>query len=427
MFLPRRVELMIRWLFLAVLQLALPACLIHAQAPGIASPESVLTEISIADDHGALAITLPIQNIPVPPRISKLSDPDRLIFDFAGVLPKAGIAKAKVGSHSVSDVRAAIFGNDARGRPITRVVLDLEKPVAYETRNEPGKFMIIVRENGAATSASSAGAKTPSRPAAKPAPAAQAASPIPGGNRLTSIDFGDSGVTLTFASAVAPSKSTLHDPERLVLDVPGVVAGLPSTKSIPDTLRSSLTGIRMAQFKQDPPIYRIVFDEASPNTSSQLSVDGSRVVLHFGHNSGNANRIVPRSENPVVATRVSRAPAPSLAPSAQRGMASTQGTSTRKAGISTGGPKVDYTNGLLRIEATNANLADVLYAVGEKTGAVIDMPFSDSMLDQVTFTMGPGKPRDVLATILEGSGFNYYIVENSAGVLEKIILIPKQE
>ncbi len=88
---------------------------------------------------------------------------------------------------------------------------------------------------------------------------------------------------------------------------------------------------------------------------------------------------------------------------------------------------MDYTNGLLRIEATNANLADILYAVGEKTGATIDMPFSDSMLDQVTFSMGPGKPRDVLSTILEGSGFNYYIVENSAGALEKIILIPKQQ
>jgi hypothetical protein len=98
---------------------------------------------------------------------------------------------------------------------------------------------------------------------------------------------------------------------------------------------------------------------------------------------------------------------------------------TMKHPLAAGGPKVEYVNGLLRIEASNANIADVLYAVAEKTGAAIDMPFSDGMLDQVTFTMGPAKPRDVLSTFLEGSSFNYYIVENGSGGLEKVILTPK--
>lgn len=423
----RRVELNVKLLFLTVLYLAGNACFLQAQASGTANPDSVLTDISAAEDHGSLNLTLAVANVPIPPKVSKLSDPDRLIFDFAGVLPKAGITRTKVGTHSVRDVRAAIFGNDARGRPITRVVLDLEKPVAYETRNEPGKFMIIVRENGAATSASIAAAKMPASPAAKPVAPPRERPTVPGSNRLTNIDFGDSRVTLTFNSAVSPRKSTLHDPERLVLDLPGVVAGLPSTKSIPDTLRSSLTGIRMAQFKEDPPLYRIVFDEASPNTSSQMSIDGNQVVLQFGLNSEKANRTVPRTQNAITAKRVFQPTLMSPPLTTQRSITSTRGTTPKKVDASGRGPKVDYTNGLLRIEATNANLADVLYAVGEKTGAVIDMPFSDSMLDQVTFTMGPGKPRDVLSTILEGSGFNYYIVENSSGGLEKIILIPKQE
>jgi hypothetical protein len=206
----------------------------------------------------------------------------------------------------------------------------------------------------------------------------------------------------------------------MVLDLPGVVAGLPSTKSIPDTLRSSVTGIRMAQFREDPPVYRIVFDQPSPNGSSQLSVEGNRVVVQFALRPAGAP--TNAKAKPPVATTVPLA----RSPKSQSMVGSRAPNRVTKQKEIADGPKVDYANGLLRIEASNANLADVLYAVAEKTGAAIDMPFSDSMLDQVTFTMGPGKPRDVLATILEGSGFNYYIVENSSGDLEKIILIPKQ-
>jgi hypothetical protein len=88
-------------------------------------------------------------------------------------------------------------------------------------------------------------------------------------------------------------------------------------------------------------------------------------------------------------------------------------------------PKVSYSNGLLSIEADNSTLSDVIFAISEKTGASIDMPFSNGMLDRVTFTMGPAKPRDILATFLEGSSYNYYIVENNSGGLQKVILTPK--
>jgi hypothetical protein len=425
MYLFSRLELALKLVFLVALYLTGTVRIVWAQMPGTADPESVLTDILVGSGQGELTVTLPIRNIPVSPRISRLTEPDRLIFDFAGVLPKAGIAKMAVGSYSVKDVRTAIFGNDARGRPITRVVLDLDKPVQYQTRSEPGKFIIVVRE-GRVPPASAP--KTVAKALAPPSPGLPKIPPPPVGanstvmsaNRLTNIDFGDSSVTLTFASGVAPRKSTLHDPERMVLDLPGVVAGLPSTKSIPDTLRSSVTGIRMAQFREDPPVYRIVFDQPRPNGSSQLSVEGNRVVVQFALRPAGAP--TNAKAKPPVATTVPLA----RSPKSQSMVGSRAPNRVTKQKEIADGPKVDYANGLLRIEASNANLADVLYAVAEKTGAAIDMPFSDSMLDQVTFTMGPGKPRDVLATILEGSGFNYYIVENSSGDLEKIILIPKQ-
>jgi len=423
-----RVECQIRLLFNAAFFLVLVTCMALAQAPGSADPDSILTEITVAQDQSALTVSLPIKNIPVPPKISRLSNPDRLIFDFAGVLPKAGFKQLAVGAHSVKDVRTAIFGNDARGRPITRVVFDLVKPVRYETRNEPGKFMVIVRDDGNIPApAEKAIAKPSPTPSASRnlTPATVATSSNASGNRLTNVDFGDSSVILTFTCGVTPRKSSLHDPERMVLDFPGVVAGLPSTKSIPDGLRSSLTGIRMAQFREDPPVYRVVFDQPSADASSQLSVEGNRVTVQFGLRPMTTTRSRAKAEVTGETNRTGSSPS-TMPPKVQSGStARLPKPSTTKRELPANGPKVEYTNGLLRIEASNANLADVLYAVAEKTGAAIDMPFSDSMLDQVTFTMGPGKPRDVLSTILEGSGFNYYIVENSSGELEKIILIPK--
>ena len=62
-----------------------------------------------------------------------------------------------------------------------------------------------------------------------------------------------------------------------------------------------------------------------------------------------------------------------------------------------------------------------------RTGASIDIP-SSAGNDRVVAQLGPGLPRDVLNTLLNGSKFDYVIlgVAGDPGGVQKIILTPRQ-
>jgi len=72
---------------------------------------------------------------------------------------------------------------------------------------------------------------------------------------------------------------------------------------------------------------------------------------------------------------------------------------------------VTYRDGQLSINAENLTLADVLKLVAEKTGAVIDVP-AGSGLDRIFEHAGPGPADDVLAALLNGSPFDFIIVNS---------------
>ena len=74
-------------------------------------------------------------------------------------------------------------------------------------------------------------------------------------------------------------------------------------------------------------------------------------------------------------------------------------------------PGVTYRDGQLSINAENLTLADVLKLVAEKTGAVIEVP-AGSGLDRIFEHAGPGPADDVLAALLNGSPFDFIIVNS---------------
>jgi hypothetical protein len=90
-------------------------------------------------------------------------------------------------------------------------------------------------------------------------------------------------------------------------------------------------------------------------------------------------------------------------------------------------PHVTYQNGLLTINAMNSTLSQVLRSVQAQTGASIEMPSSASS-DRVMMQLGPGRPRDVLNTLLNGSKFNYVILgmTDDPGRVQKVILMTRQ-
>ena len=76
------------------------------------------------------------------------------------------------------------------------------------------------------------------------------------------------------------------------------------------------------------------------------------------------------------------------------------------------GTRVVYRNGQLTIDAHNATLAEVLKLVAEKTGATIDVP-PGSATEAIVEHAGPGMPNDVLTQLLNGSHFNFIIVNST--------------
>jgi hypothetical protein len=86
-------------------------------------------------------------------------------------------------------------------------------------------------------------------------------------------------------------------------------------------------------------------------------------------------------------------------------------------------PQVTYNSGLLTITAQNATLSQVLHSVQSLTGTSVEMPASASG-ERVVAQLGPGQPRDVLNSLLNGLKFNYIIlgVTGNPGAVQKVIL-----
>lgn len=90
-------------------------------------------------------------------------------------------------------------------------------------------------------------------------------------------------------------------------------------------------------------------------------------------------------------------------------------------------PRITYQNGQLSIDAHNSTLSQVLRAVQVQTGASMEMPSSASS-ERVVTQLGPGQPKDVLNSLLNGSKFDYIIlgVTGNPGAVQRVILTPRQ-
>lgn len=86
-------------------------------------------------------------------------------------------------------------------------------------------------------------------------------------------------------------------------------------------------------------------------------------------------------------------------------------------------PNVTYANGLLSIDAPNSNLSDVLTAVRRVTGASVEGGGSD----RIVVHLGPGRPRDVMTALLQGSRYDYIILgpKGDPGGVQRVMLMAR--
>lgn len=89
-------------------------------------------------------------------------------------------------------------------------------------------------------------------------------------------------------------------------------------------------------------------------------------------------------------------------------------------------PRVSFRNGQLSIVAENSTLPDILTAIHQRTGAAMELPTTLGT-ERVAVKLGPAGTGDVLAALLNGSHFDYIVLNRpeDPSSPERIILREK--
>src|SRR5208337_1692779 len=99
---------------------------ISAQGP---APNSARVEHVVVRGTGAaMEVEIQTSGAPVAPDTQAIAAPDRIVVDFPGALPAAGLRALKVNRGALKGIRAGLFFENP---PITRIVLDLVEPQSY--------------------------------------------------------------------------------------------------------------------------------------------------------------------------------------------------------------------------------------------------------------------------------------------------------
>lgn len=216
---------------------------------------------------------------------------------------------------------------------------------------------------------------------------------------------------------VAPKTQVLTAPNRLVMDFPNSVPAK-GIRNL-EINRDDVTGARVGLFSADPPITRIVLDLKSPQPYQVFS-HGNTVVVKFGAKAaGPSDSEAPQTivsiEHPEAESAIQPQPAP--------GVEQTAAIPAQAA------PRMEvvFENGLLSIRSNHANLSEVLSEVHRRTGAEIAIP-PGAESEQVFTNLGPGSPKEVLGSLLNGSHFNFIVIgsERDPGGVRQVVLTPKQ-
>lgn len=207
-------------------------------------------------------------------------------------------------------------------------------------------------------------------------------------------------VEIQASGTVTPQSQMITGPDRIVVDFPGA---LPAAElRTLNVNRGALKSIRAGLFSANPPVTRIVLDLSEPQAYQIFSVRNV-VMLKVGPVKGGASRIRDARITGAALTSVSNVdttPAPPPKPPVD----------------------VTFQDGLLKIHAERATLAQVLFEVQRQTNAEIAIP-AGAESEEIAVELGPAPAREVLAALLNGSRYNFIFVGNNRGrTFQKAIL-----
>lgn len=216
-------------------------------------------------------------------------------------------------------------------------------------------------------------------------------------------------VEIEASARLIPQTHLLTDPDRLVVDFVNAVPG--SQLHNLAVNREDVKRLRVGLFSADPPVTRVVLDLNSPQPY-QIFPSGNTVIVKVGENGGAQPAAYHSASEPALvnttypaqAVRISAPAPPAARPPLQ----------------------VLFQNGLLSISSNKASLSEVLFAVHQRTGAEIAIP-AGAEQERVVAELGPAPAAEVLAHLLNGSNFNFLILNSTIDprALDRVILTPR--
>lgn len=210
---------------------------------------------------------------------------------------------------------------------------------------------------------------------------------------------------------IVPQTQVLSGPDRLVIDFPNAVPG--SELRNQSVNLGEVKDVRFGLFQSKPPVTRLVLDLKSAQ-SFQIFPYGRTVMI----------KVTGGTAEPLVAS--------DPAPQPTRPGLVVANYTNRVEPVHVNAPvkslEVTFRDGMLAIHSNKATLSEVLYAVQQRTGAEVSIS-AGAEQEKVVADLGPAPAAEVLAHLLNGSKFNFLIINGvkDPRQLDKVILTPRLE
>jgi hypothetical protein len=221
-------------------------------------------------------------------------------------------------------------------------------------------------------------------------------------------------------SKVAPQTQVISAPDRLVIDIPNSVQG--TTLRGIAVNREGVKGVRVGQFSAMPPVTRIVVDLTAPQTYKVVP-NAAGLLVSLGTEPATATSANSQA-SPIIGWVSGKSTVKVISAVASP----SAGQNLLHPALAANSVRVQFTDGLLSIQATGATLSQVLFEIQKQTGAEIAIP-AGAEQDRVAANFGPGPAGQVLGELLNGSGLNFVVVgsESDPRVLRSVLLSPKSD
>jgi len=221
-------------------------------------------------------------------------------------------------------------------------------------------------------------------------------------------------IEIDASDRIIPESQVLTGPDRLVVDFPNAVPG--NQLRSQSVNRGEVKDLRVGLFQSRPPVTRVVLDLKAAQ-SYQIFPNGRTVIIKvLGTPAVDASRGLDNF--PMPATRPGLVQA-NFTTGAER----IHGDVPARLPV-----EVSFRDGMLAIKSNKATLSEVLFAVQQRTGAEIAIP-AGAEQEKVVADLGPAPAQEVLAHLLNGSRFNFLILNSAKNPrqLDRVILTPRGE